>query len=286
MKNLLLIPIFLIATVYTFAAEAPKGDDPYEEAAKQMCDCVNQSLGLLSERMVNAIVDADGDDAILEAELEKYAEENLDGMIADLEMLEGSMLDDMTNCFDRVAGNFEDVYTDDSDEEVEAKIIETMASQEGCENSVAFFRLGIGMQDGEESEVQTEGESTRVEDEIDEHLIMADDLCICINEVTIPMSERLVVILADSGGDAATVKEMLNEYLSEDEKAAKKDMAVMGEIDTDIESCIARIESDYDNLFEQESEEIIREQLLYHLENIDGCEVAYGVINLYFNLED
>lgn len=251
-----------------------------------MCDCVNQSMGFLSERMVNVIVQANGDEAIMQAELEKYVEEDLEAAMKDVEVLQGSMIDDMTNCFDRVADDYEDVYTDDSDEQIEVKIIAAMEELDGCETSVAFFRLGMAAQ--EESTEPTSGNSigeTPMEDEIDEFLFMADDLCICVNELTIPLSERMVGIFEDSRGDKVKVEEMAAEYAADDEESAMNDSQLMKSMDADIELCLSRAESDYDYLFEQESEEVIRERILYYLDEIEGCQVAYGIMNLYFTLE-
>lgn len=286
MKNLLLIALFFSVSIVSFAGDISDQNDPYVEAASKMCECVNESMSVLSDRMVGIIVDSKGDGAFLETEFEKYFEEDFESANADIELFQGTMLAEMGSCFDRVANEYEDAYSDESDDAIEAKIMAAMERMEGCEATLVFLQLGENMSDDEEEPINEEFPEPSMDEEMDPFLFMADDLCICLNEATIPMSERMVWILEESKGIPSEVKKMMKAYQSEDEAAANEDAELMESIGSEIQYCLGRMESEYESLFEMESEESIQEKTMYHLETIEGCQVAYGVMNLYFTLEE
>jgi hypothetical protein len=284
MKNLLLTPAFLFVTLFVFAGEYPGKDDPYKDAAKEMCNCVNQSLGTLSDRMVNIIVSADGDEELMGLEMEKYVEEDFEAAMKDVEVLQGPAIDDMTSCFDRVGDGYEDLQGDDSEDEAQAKLLEAMEGLEGCETSLAFFRLGMASEEEDSAEQASNNAPPmppapkRVDDI---YMEVSEEVCNCIGGSTDPLSERMIDIFIEANGDQTAFQELLENYAAEDPEGAMADAELLqGTVASDVDKCMLRIESDYDSLYESTPDDEIEQTLIAILEDREGCEISVSVLKL------
>ncbi|XOV66840.1 MAG: hypothetical protein ACFHU9_14535 [Fluviicola sp.] len=284
MKNLLIIPTFLFATLFVFAGENPGKDDSYKDAAKEMCNCVNQSLGTLSDRMINIIVSADGDEEFMGEEMAKYVEEDFEAAMLDVEALQGPAIDDMTSCFNRVGDAYEDLQGNDSEEEAQTKLLEAMEGLEGCETSLAFFRLGISSE--EEGSAEQASNNARpmppAPERVDDiYMEVSEQVCSCIGGSTDPLSERMIDIFIEANGDQMAFQELIANYASEDPDGAMVDADLLqGTVASDVDKCMLRIESDYDSLYESTPEDEIEENLIAILEGREGCEISVSVLKL------
>ncbi|MCR9172393.1 MAG: hypothetical protein NXI10_07885 [bacterium] len=283
MKNLLLLPLFLTATFFTCA-----GNDPYKDAAKEMCGCVNESMSFLSERMIDIIVSSEGDQELMEAELEKYVEDDLEAAMQDVEVLQGPMLEDMTACFNRVSADYEDRFSEDSEEVAEEKLLEAMKGLDQCKSSVVFFKLGMSSDDNmeEETSASSEMEPPVVREVNSDYVNISREVCDCVSESTEQLSPRIREIFINSQGDPTKLEQLIEVYASEDEEGAMKDAELLqGEVATDIDKCMARIESNYGELYESTGEEEIQKEMLLILEDSEGCEMSASILSLSLQTE-
>ncbi len=284
MKNILLASILFITTFYVTAGEHPTKNEPYQEVAREMCDCVNQSITMLSDRMINILVESDGDEAYMGVELEKYVEEDLEAAMKDVEVLQGTMLDDMTNCFDRVSEDYEDVYTEASDEEIEAGILAAMESMDDCKSSVAFFKLGMTSSHEETDkpvspERSNPGSGTSGDNYLYEEVSI--QICDCISGATVQLSPRMIEVFLQSNGDPELFEDLISMYADEDPEGAMRDADLLqGDVANNVTSCMDRIESDYDDVFESTSEEEIEKNMIATLDRLEGCELSTIIMKL------
>lgn len=142
MKKLLLLPALSLAL---FACNVA-GDEDYEALAKDACGCINESTGELSDEMIKVIVDADGDQAKLEELMGEYMAADPSAAMKDVQAMQGSMVQDMTTCMEGLEKKYDDVYSTDSEEEVQKKIMEKLEAMDDCKSSVAIMKLGLNAQ--------------------------------------------------------------------------------------------------------------------------------------------
>lgn len=282
MKTLLTTNIFLLLTAFSFAGTTPNDNGTYDEVAAKMCDCVNQSSSLLSQRMINILVETDGDEAMMEAAFEKYVEEDLEATMKDVEVLQGPMINDLTSCLDRVTDEFEDVYTGASEEEVEEGILEALENMEGCESTVVFLKIGSSESSEESSETTARPSAPPAPvSEEDIFVELSTEACGCISESTSLLSSRMIEIFLEADGDIVVLEELMAAYASEDQDAAMNDANLLqGDVANELDQCMERIESDYDEVYESKSEEEIEAMLIAVLESLDGCEVSAALLKL------
>jgi len=260
----------------------------YREAAQGMCDCVNESFMDLSERMRDIVLDAAGDEQKFEEEAYDYATEDPEAAALDFELIEGSVMTSMESCFDRIVNDYEDVYTEDSDEEVEKKLIEALRTLDGCETAVAFFELGIEDQEKEGTAQSTEvrkpsGESSSYDPQYAE---VAVEVCNCVGSSASPMSDRMAQVFIDSKGDPEKMEKLIFAYVEEDPENAEKDAELLqGQIPEDIGKCMSRLEAEYDYLFEGKSEDEMFESLFIYWEDMPDCELSKAFIEIGMNLD-
>ena len=264
---------------------APKEGDVYVKTAQGMCDCVNQSTADLSQRMIDIIIDAAGDQQKLEEAVFEYASEDQEAVERDVEVMNGSMMNEMVSCFERVKSDYEDIYRGDSENEAEAKIVEAMRSLDGCEVAVGFFELGVAnSEESDKSETTNDLDATNeITNDSDNNMNMvASQVCSCISNSAEPMSDRMAQIFIESKGDPVLMEELIQVYTEEDMENARKDAELLqGQIPEDIEKCISRLESEYDDLFEDE----MLESLLQYLDEMPDCKLSVAIIELGLNMD-
>lgn len=127
MKKLLILPVLAMAL---FACNMASDED-YDNMAKDMCDCVDKSLEGMSDRGKQIMTDSDGDDAKIQEGFMSYAMEDSEAASADMNVLAG-MAASLQKCGEGLESKYDNVYTTDSEEEREKKLVEAVNRLDGC----------------------------------------------------------------------------------------------------------------------------------------------------------
>lgn len=139
MKKFLILPAALFVLMSCNVA----GDSDYEDMAKDACDCVNKSTKELSPEMIEVIISSEGDKDKLSEKMTAYAQDNPMQAMADATKMQNTMMPELTACMGTLEKKYKNVYTSESEAEVQVKLLEFMKKLEGCESSVAFIKMGI-----------------------------------------------------------------------------------------------------------------------------------------------
>jgi hypothetical protein len=139
MKKLLILPLLALSLFACNVAD----DADYAALAKDTCDCVNKSTEQLSPEMMQVIADSDGDQTKMQELMGVYASENPMQAMNDAQVMQGTMVQELTSCIDGLKSKYDDVYSTDSDEEVQDKILEELKSMDDCKSSYAFMKMGM-----------------------------------------------------------------------------------------------------------------------------------------------
>lgn len=139
MKKLLILPLLVVSL---FACNVA-GDADYAELAKDTCDCVNKSTEQISPEMLQVIVDSDGDQAKMQELMGEYASNNPTQAMQDAQLMQGAMVTDLTSCIEGLKSKYEDVYSTDSETEVQEKILKELKGMDDCKSAYAFMKIGM-----------------------------------------------------------------------------------------------------------------------------------------------
>jgi hypothetical protein len=142
MKKLLFIPVVLLG----LSACNMASQDDYDAMASDMCGCFDEVKSELSEDAQNVIIDATNSGKDLEEAFAEYAEEKpmeaLKDQMAIMKLGDASVMD----CLDGLEKKYDDVYTSESETEIQDRIIKSLESMEGCELTLAIAKLGLAAQ--------------------------------------------------------------------------------------------------------------------------------------------
>ncbi len=143
MKKLFYI---LIAPVVLSLGSCNMADDSdYENMATDICDCVNKNTGGISEGMKTAIVDAVNSGKDVETAIQEVAMKDPAQAMKDAEEMMG-LEAGMTKCGEDLEKKYENVYSSDSEAEVQKKLVETLKKNKSCAFTYAMYKLGTQMQ--------------------------------------------------------------------------------------------------------------------------------------------
>ncbi len=115
----------------------------YESLAQDACDCVNESTAQLSPEMVQVIVDSEGDQTKLQELMAVFMSENPTQAMEDAQAMQGPMVTEITECMERVEKKYDDVYSTDSDTEIQQKILNELKAMDDCKSSYTFMKMGM-----------------------------------------------------------------------------------------------------------------------------------------------
>jgi len=145
MKNILSLITFVVAanvcvaqTDSTLVADI----EVYQSMASDMCGCFNTATAGLSEEGRKVIEEAGRSDKGIQAVLMEYAERNPEQAAADGEVLTNMGGEDLMKCIEGLEEKYSDIYSVDSEDEVESNIIGAMSKLEVCWLSLAFMKAG------------------------------------------------------------------------------------------------------------------------------------------------
>jgi len=143
MRTLLTILIFLGS--FTLSAQETKASaKDYDNLAGDMCDCVNKNITGLSDGAKAIYIKYASNPDLLSIKLKEYYSENLDAGENDFDILDEAG-DNIQSCVDALEEKYTNVYTDNSQQEIEALVVEILRMKSGCELISALFKIAKSM---------------------------------------------------------------------------------------------------------------------------------------------
>lgn len=137
--------ILIAPVVLSLGACNMADDSDYENMATDICDCVNKNTGGISEGMKTAIVDAVNSGKDVETAIQEVAMKDPAQAMKDAEEMMG-LEAGMTKCGEDLEKKYENVYSSDSEAEVQKKLVETLKKNKSCAFTYAMYKLGTQMQ--------------------------------------------------------------------------------------------------------------------------------------------
>ncbi|ASS49355.1 MAG: hypothetical protein A3D31_03475 [Candidatus Fluviicola riflensis] len=137
--------ILLAPVVLSLGACNMADDSDYENMANDICDCVNKNTDGISEGMKTAIVDAVNSGKNVETAIQEIAMEDPAQAMKDAEEMMG-LEAGMTKCGEDLEKKYENVYSSDTEAEVQKKLVETLKKNKSCAFTYAMYKLGTQMQ--------------------------------------------------------------------------------------------------------------------------------------------
>ena len=142
MKKLLFIP----AIVLGLAACNTASDKDYENMTTDLCECMNSSTEGLSDDMKNTLIDAGKNGEDIQAAIEKLAMDKPMQTMQDGQLLMQIGEDMQNGCLKDLEKKYENVYTLESEADVQKKIVETMEGKDGCGLTYAILKMALDNQ--------------------------------------------------------------------------------------------------------------------------------------------
>ena len=142
MKRLLVLPALLFVVGACNIAD----DTDYEAVAKDTCQCVKDATDNLSPEAKDLIIGSNGDLEKFKSDFETYATEDPMKAMNDAMEMQKLAEPEFQTCIDGLKTKYDDVYSTDSEEEVQKKILEVLEDMDGCDITVAVFKIGIAEQ--------------------------------------------------------------------------------------------------------------------------------------------
>jgi len=121
-------------------------EQDYENISRDMCNCMSTFTKDLSETMTNIIIEADGDQAVLQTKMMEYMGSNLEEGMKDVEILSKAESPEIVQCIEGLQKKYDHLYTNLSEEEILDKMSETLGKTEGCEVTLALMKIGLAAQ--------------------------------------------------------------------------------------------------------------------------------------------
>jgi hypothetical protein len=136
--------VLLAPVVLSLGACNMADDADYENMANDICDCVNKNTDGISEGMKTAIVDAVNSGKDVETAIQEIAMKDPAQAMKDAEQMMN--LDaGMTKCGEDLEKKYENVYSSDTEAEVQKKLVETLKKNKSCSFTYAMYKLGTQM---------------------------------------------------------------------------------------------------------------------------------------------
>lgn len=141
MKKLLILPVLAMAL---FACNVASDED-YSNMAKDTCDCVNETTKDISDRGMSIIINSDGDVAKMQQDLMEYAMDDPTSAASDGSAMQ-TFGTEFPACMEKLEKKYENVYSAESEEEVQEKIMEKLRALKNCSNAAKLMEVGLKMQ--------------------------------------------------------------------------------------------------------------------------------------------
>ena len=117
-------------------------DDDYKNLSKDLCDCVNTNAKDLSPAMREAIIKSDasgsGIEQVMTEAMAKDPEQGMKDYTAIMTLVNG-----MGTCVKDLEKKYKDIYTNDSEAEMQKKLLEVFKQEKGCDLTYAIMKMGL-----------------------------------------------------------------------------------------------------------------------------------------------
>lgn len=140
MKQLIYLAILPVAL--SLGACNVANDKDYENMATDICDCVNKSSEGMSEGMKDAFINGMKKGEDIEKMITDRAMEDPETAMKDAQIMMG-LEKDMATCMKDLEKKYNNVYTSETEKEVQQKLIKTMEKGQGCAFTHAIMKLGM-----------------------------------------------------------------------------------------------------------------------------------------------
>lgn len=121
-----------------------KLDIAYESMAVDMCGCFNDATSELTDEGRKVIEDA-GQEGDMQEAMMAYAESSPENAMHDGMILQSLGQAEVMSCIADLEKKYDNVYTSESESQVQAKLILIMKDIEDCKLTYAFIKAGLSM---------------------------------------------------------------------------------------------------------------------------------------------
>lgn len=116
--------------------------DDYANVAEDMCSCLNSKSEDISQGMKTAIIDAVEKNQTIEHAMEAYALQNPDSMENDIIAM-AQLGESFEACGVDLEVKYKDLYTNDSDKEIQRRLLEALNKNQKCKWTAAITKAGM-----------------------------------------------------------------------------------------------------------------------------------------------
>ena len=110
---------------------------------------------------------------------------------------------------------------------------------------------------------------------------MAKDTCDCVNLVAKDLSPGMIELISECDGDQMKLQEGMMDLMMEDPDATMNDVSILeGKATTDMEACMKKLETKYDDVYTTLSETEILEKIMVELKSMPDCKSSVAIIKM------
>jgi uncharacterized protein YifE (UPF0438 family) len=114
----------------------------YENMATDICDCVNKNTTDISDGMKNTFTDAMKNGKDFQAAVTEYVMKNPEVGMKDAEAMT-KLESGMQSCMNDLEKKYDDVYSNETEEEVQKKLVAKLEANKDCGFTYAIVKLGM-----------------------------------------------------------------------------------------------------------------------------------------------
>lgn len=110
---------------------------------------------------------------------------------------------------------------------------------------------------------------------------IAKDTCDCVNILADDLSPGMIKLISESDGDEAKLEQGMMDLMLEDQETTMNDVNILqGNAAVEMESCMAKVEKKYDDVYTTLSENEVLEKIMVELKTMNGCESTVAIIKM------
>lgn len=143
----------LIALLFCLQLSAQKSKteasrEDYVELAQDMCGCVESNAKGLSPGMREVLIKSGYDPSQMEALMQEFMMEHLEEGMNDIEVLQ-NIGDGMDKCVNKLSKKYKNIYSHQTEEEIQAMLVDILGEEKGCELTYALMMIGLNSESEE-----------------------------------------------------------------------------------------------------------------------------------------
>lgn len=117
-------------------------ESDYENAANDLCNCINKNSDGISESTKSSIISLSKSDGSMEDVFAKMTINDPELIIKDGEALMQLGVK-IEGCGKEIEKKYDNIYTNESDEEIQKRFLEILGENGNCEWTYALVKLGL-----------------------------------------------------------------------------------------------------------------------------------------------